>query len=91
MEIIKEICKNNFKKSEPEEGKDSPENVEQSGKCQKLYEELSETLTEEQKKKLLELDMEYFMLGGQWKDDGFKEGSEKGFKLAVRLLLESLS
>lgn len=56
-----------------------------------LYEKLFETLSDDQKKILCSLDTEYFLLSGQWKNDGFKEGTEKGFKLAIGLILDSLS
>lgn len=69
---------------------DSEEFRKQSEKCQVLFEELCSTLSEEQKKKLLNLDLEYFMKAGQWKDDGYKEGLESGFKLAIQLVLDSL-
>lgn len=65
---------------------DSEEFKNQSQKCQALFEELCTTLNEDQKKKLINLDLEYFMSAGQWKDDGYKEGLELGFKLAVQLI-----
>jgi len=89
VSLISEICDKCFEYEEKEE-KDSPEYDKQSEKCQRIYDELYENLNEEQKKTLLKLDWEHFMLSGQWKTDGFNEGAEKGFKLAVRLLFDSL-
>lgn len=89
MELIKKICSGYFDEKETEE-KDSPEYQKQSDKCGKLFEELSDSLDEKQKKKLCNLDIEYFMLSGIWKDESFSEGCEKGFKLAIKLILNSL-
>jgi hypothetical protein len=88
--LIKKICGDYFSSLESEEERDSPEYTKQNDRCHEIYEGLSETLDEKQKKKLLKLHLEEFTLRGQWRDEGFAEGSEKGFKLAVRLLLDSL-
>lgn len=89
MELIKTLCDSYFKEREEEE-KDSQEYCKQSDKCEKLFNELSESLNDEQKKKLCDLDMEYFILSGIWRGEGFSEGCEKGFKFAVRLFMNSL-
>jgi len=90
MELIKKICKDYFKDIEFEQ-EDSVEYAQQEEKCSVLYEELSASLNAEQKKRLCILDTEYFSLSAQWNIDGFNEGTVKGFKLAIRLILDSLS
>ena len=90
MYLIKEICNNLFGPKDDEEELDSPEFLKQSEKCQKEYDKLFDTLDEKQKKLLLNLDHEQFMLWGQQRNEGFFEGAEKGFKAAVRLILDCL-
>ena len=86
MDLVKKFCADNLKWDE----NDCPEFNLQSEKYEKLYDELHKTLNEEQKKKLLALNWEQFMSCGQNRDGGFAEGAEKGFRLAMRLLIESL-
>lgn len=69
---------------------DSEEFKKQSEKCENIYENLSLTLTAQQKELLHSLDLEHFIRAGIWKDEGYQEGLEAGFRSAVRLIFESL-
>jgi hypothetical protein len=85
MNLIKEICK-----TCEMDLADTALYIKQSEKCGSLFDELLNNLSDEQKKKLCGLDIEYNLLGHQLGTDGFNEGLEKGFKTAVRLVLDSL-
>lgn len=85
MKILKALYEKYFDNNNKEQ-KDSEEFIFQRNKCIKLYDELWATLNEEQKKKLLQLDNGHFLLGGIWRDDGI----EHGFKLMIKLLVQSL-
>jgi hypothetical protein len=89
MPLIKEICSQYFRYAKRDEAY-SPEYIKHSEKCYALYNELEEALDEEQKERLRILDDACLMHAGQCKDDGFNEGLEKGFKLAMRIMMDSM-
>ena len=89
MKILKALYEKYFDDTDKEQ-KDSDEFISQRNKCIKLYDDLAQALTDEQKKKLLELDNEHFMPGGICNDDGIEQGIQNGFKLLMKLLIESI-
>ena len=89
MKILTALYEKQFGNNE-KELLDSDEFISQRNKYLKLYDELSATLNEEQKKKLYELDSAHFKLGDIIRNEGVEQSTENGFKLMMKYLIQSL-
>ena len=92
MNLVKELTKHLVKQHDSNDNnvQESKEYSEQSIKCDELSDMLYNTLNEEQKKLLRKLEIEYGILSSIWNGDGFTEGAERGFRMGIKLILESL-
>ena len=81
------------KQYDPDEYEPEPssEFASKERKCDAIFETLKETLNQEQWQLLDNLSMEYRLLCDISRVDGYIDGSERGVKLALRLLVESLT